>query len=266
MAFTNTPFVDGQIISEADLKGRIDNFEKYVNGGSLASDLAHGEWVKSHHIYRPDFIGGSNRRGEFCTGTVYYRLHPPDNINAEVFHQETRGTGDSDSWQPVNGLNVTVKAHRPMKLLYTATWLAWEEGCNLSANVIAAPYYIAAGALNNPTYVVADFALFVQKLEQDASSLKRYYGTNRRLFASLSSQYDDINGKTSNKGKYKEYTKSAGKQMSTHQVIDLDVGVYTVGIRVKPQKETGSDDGARSQNIFVRPRSCVVDGHFTTDT
>ena len=70
MAFTNTPFVDGQTITEADLKGRIDNFEQYVNGGSVAADLAHGEWVKEHHVFRPDFFGGSHDRGEFCTGTV----------------------------------------------------------------------------------------------------------------------------------------------------------------------------------------------------
>ena len=30
MAFTNTPFIDGNVITESDLKDRIDNFEKQL--------------------------------------------------------------------------------------------------------------------------------------------------------------------------------------------------------------------------------------------
>jgi hypothetical protein len=267
MAFTNTPFVDGQIISETDLKGRIDNFEKYVNGGSVSSDLAHGEWVQTHHIYRPDFIGGSNKRGEFCTGTVFYRLHSPDKVDAEVFHQESRGAENGDTWQPVNGLNVTVKAYRPMKMMYMASWLAWEQGSELDLIGAGGALANQIARINSRSHVVADFALFVQKLDQSSSSLQKYHGTNRRLFASVNCRLDQINGKeiASGNGKYESFSKSAGKQMSTHQLIDLSVGVYNVGIRVKPQKTSG-DDGEFSQNIFVRPRSCVVNGHFSTAT
>jgi hypothetical protein len=256
--------VDGQTITEADLKSRIDNFEQYVNGGSVAGDLAHGEWVKKHHIFRPDFFGGSNDRGEFCTGTVSYRLHSPDKVGAEVFHQEARGSGDSNNWQPVNGLNVTVKAYRPMKLVYTASWLAWETGSAL--NLITSAFQSKLERMNDSGFIVANFSLFVQKLEQDASSLTRFYGTNRRLYASSYLGYDQVNGALNGSGgEYNSYSKSSGKQMSTHQIIDLSVGVYNVGIRVQAVKGSG-DDGQYSQNIFVRPRSCVVDGHFTTST
>jgi len=262
MAFTNTPFVDGQVISETDLKSRIDNFEKYVNGGSVTSDLAHGEWVQKHHIYRPDFIGGSNDRGEFCTGTVHYRLHSPDKVMAEIFHQEARGAGSANNWQPVNGLNVTVKAYRPMKLMYLASWHAWETGSDL--NLISSGADSKLERINDGTYPVADFSLFVQKLEQDPTSLVRYHATNRRLYAGSYAGYDQVNGVNAG-GEYGGWTKSSGKQMSTHQVVELSVGVYNIGIRVKPQKGSGND-GQYSQNIFVRPRSCVVDGHFSTST
>ena len=55
MAFTNTPFVDGNAITEADLKDRIDNFETWLNGGAAAGDVSHGEWVSKNHILRPEF-------------------------------------------------------------------------------------------------------------------------------------------------------------------------------------------------------------------
>jgi len=131
MAFTNTPFVDGNAITESDLKGRIGNFETWLNGGSVAGDLSHGEWVTKGHVLRPEFIGGSDDRAEFCTGTTRYRVHTPDKVGAEIFHAEARGGGSGsglNNWEPVNGLNVTIKVYRPMTVIYTASWLAWETG------------------------------------------------------------------------------------------------------------------------------------------
>ena len=66
MAFTNTPFVDGQIISEADLKDRIDNFEKYVNGG----------------LFRAT-------RLENCRGVVDSRLRKGCALNGEASAEKT---------------------------------------------------------------------------------------------------------------------------------------------------------------------------------
>ena len=155
-----------------------------------------------------------------------------------------------------------------MKLIYMASWHAWETGSDLFLIDSAANSKLER--LNDSTYIVANFSLFVQKLEQDASSLTRFHGTNRRLYASAYNGYDQINGlnvtlASGDNGEYGGWTKSSGKQMSTHQLIDLSVGVYNVGIRVQAVKSLG-DDGQYSQNIFVRPRSCVVDGHFTTST
>ena len=265
MAFTNTPFIDGNVITESDLKDRIDNFEQYVNGGSVAADLAHGEWVQPHHIYRPDFIGGSNDRGEFCTGSVFYRLHSPDKVGAEIFHRESRG-GD---YQVVNGLNVTVKAYRPMLIIYTASWHAWETGSTNSQ----ASYVESSGGsrrherINDETYPVARFKLYLENVT--AGTLNVVKGSRRMLYWGLKNKFDEIEGTdaSSDPGKYGGWSKSTGKQMSTHYIFSVDPGIYNVGIRCLPTQANGATvDGASSQNIFVRPRSCVVDCHFTTST
>jgi hypothetical protein len=267
MAFTNTPFVDGNAITESDLKGRIGNFETWLNGGSVAGDLSHGEWVTKGHVLRPEFIGGSDDRAEFCTGTTRYRVHTPDKVGAEIFHAEARGGGSGsglNNWEPVNGLNVTIKVYRPMTVIYTASWLAWETG-NTALNQCNASNVLETEFLNNPNYVAADFALYSQKIDGTTASLTQYAATRRRLFSSVKltndKQNTDITG----------WSKSAGKQMSTHHVFDLTAGIYNVGIRCNPQNGGGSSpfataDGVNSQNIFVRARSCVVDAHFNAAT
>ena len=261
MAFTNTPFIDGNVITESDLKDRIDNFEQYVNGGSVAADLAHGEWVQPHHIYRPDFIGGSNDRGEFCTGSVFYRLHSPDKVGAEIFHRESRGGG----YQVVNGLNVTVKAYRPMLIIYTASWHAWETGSiTSSSNYVDSTGTRLQERINDATFPVARFKLYLENVTAGTTSVVN--GSKRSLFFGLRNKHDAIEGSDS-AGKYGGWSKSTGKQMSTHYIFNVDPGVYNVGIRCLPVQYSGSTvDGLYSQNIFVRPRSCVVDCHFTTST
>ncbi len=261
MAFTNTPFIDGNVITESDLKDRIDNFEQYVNGGSVAADLAHGEWVQPHHIYRPDFIGGSNDRGEFCTGSVFYRLHSPDKVGAEIFHRESRGGG----YQVVNGLNVTVKAYRPMLIIYTASWHAWETGSiDNDSNYVDSSGTRLQERINDATFPVARFKLYLENVT--AGTTTAINGSRRMLYWGLRNKHDAIEGSDS-AGKYGGYSKSTGKQMSTHYIFSVDPGVYNVGIRCEPIQFTSSTvDGRYSQNIFVRPRSCVVDCHFTTST
>ena len=266
MAFTNTPFVDGNIITESDLKGRIGNFEAWVNGGSVSADLAHTEWVKKGHVLRPEFIGGSDDRAEFCTGTTRYRLHGPDKVGAEVFHAEARGGGSvTTDWAPVNGLNVTVKVYRPMTVIYIASWWAWETGNSTLNQYNVTTTALNGESINNPNYVAADFALYSQKMDGTTASLTQYAATRRRLYSSVNINTDlqntDIAG----------WSKSAGKQMSTHHVFDLTAGIYNVGIRCHAQNGGGSSpfataDGVNSQNIFVRSRSCVVDAHFNAAT
>ena len=268
MAFTNTPFVDGNIITESDLKGRIGNFEAWVNGGSVSADLAHTEWVKKGHVLRPEFIGGSDDRAEFCTGTTRYRLHGPDKVGAEVFHAEARGGGSGsgeNNWEPVNGLNVTVKVYRPMTVIYIASWWAWETGNSALNQYSTTNAALNGGSINNPKYVAADFALYSQKMDGATASLTQYAATRRRLYSSVNINTDQQN--TDIVG----WSKSAGKQMSTHHVFDLTAGIYNVGIRCHAQNGDGSSafataDGVNSQNIFVRSRSCVVDTHFNAKT
>ena len=258
MAFTNTPFVDGNAITEADLKDRIDNFETWLNGGAAAGDVSHGEWVSKNHILRPEFTGGSDNRAEFCTGTTRYRVHGPDSVGAEVFHAEARGGGsgpDDDVWEPVNGLNVTVKVYRPMNIMYSASWWAWESGNDTEfVNSSGVTKY---DRLNRSNRKVAEFCLFSQKI--DNTSLVQYDATRRSLFAGSSAAYDKVNSN------YNIWQTSDSQQMSTHYVLSLTAGIYNIGIRIYAQ-EPGTYDGHYSQNIFIRSRSCVVDGHFNGAT
>ena len=262
MAFTNTPFVDGNAITEADLKDRIDNFETWLNGGAASGDVSHGEWVSKNHILRPEFTGGSDNRAEFCTGTTRYRGHGPDSVGAEVFHAEARGGGsgpDDDVWEPVNGLHVTVKVYRPMNIMYSASWWAWETGS--SNEFVNNSGVVKYDRLNRSSRKVADFCLFSQKL--DNSSSVKYAATNRSLFSSGNAAYDKVMVAASRP--YGVWLTSDSKQMSTHYVLSLTAGIYNIGIRCFAQ-EPGTFDGEYSQNIFCRSRSCVVDGHFNGAT
>ena len=255
MPSSNNPFVNGAVISESDVKSRLNDMEVWVNGGAVAGDLAHGEWVKKGHILRPEFVGGSDDRAEFCTGTVRYRTLSPDKVGAEVFHAEARagGSGSGKSnWEVVNGLNVTVKVYRPMLVIYSASWLAWETG--------SPPELVTSGSAPtfHPTFIdippnlVANFALYTQKI--DGTDLTQYGETRRALYNSL----DRVIG---------GYTKRTGKQMSIHHVLSLTAGIYNIGVRCYAQGETGGTaTNGTSQNIFVRARSCVVDTHFSQAT
>tara|TARA_R100000008_G_scaffold82124_1_gene66038 strand:+ start:632 stop:1414 length:783 start_codon:yes stop_codon:yes gene_type:complete len=260
MAFTNTPFVDGNAITEADLKGRIENFETYLNGGVSSADLSHGMWVKKEHILRPEFRGGSDDRAEFCTGTARYRIHGPDSAGCEVFHAEARGGGGrsgSENWEPVNGLNVTIKAYRPMTVIYMASWWAWETGSNYSNQNNSASGVLYGESINNASNVCAHFGLFSQK--NDGSSLTYHNQTRRSLYPSPNIATDQVNTDISG------YIQSTAKQMSIHHVFDLTAGIWNVGIRCHAQDQ-GSSAGDHSQNIFIRSRSCVVDAHFNSAT
>jgi hypothetical protein len=175
-----------------------------------------------------------------------------------VFHAEARGGGsgpDDDVWETVNGLNVTVKVYRPMNIMYSASWWAWETGS--SNEFVTSTPKIKYDRLNRSSRKVADFCLFSQKL--DNSSSVKYEATNRSLFSSGSAANDQVNTD------YNIWLTSDSKQMSTHYVLSLTAGIYNIGIRCFAQ-ESGTYDGEYSQNIFVRSRSCVVDGHFNGAT
>ena len=155
-----------------------------------------------------------------------------------------------------------------MLIIYTASWHAWETGSTSSQ----ASYVETSGGnrrherINDGTYPVALFKLHLENVTAGTTTVVN--GSRRILYWGLNNQFDEIEGTgATTPGKYGGWSKSTGKQMSTHYIFRVDPGVYNVGIRCLPTQASGTtQDGVNSQNIFVRPRSCVVDCHFTTST
>ena len=109
MPTSNNTFVAGTVVSDAEIKTRLQNFEEWVNGGILATDTQGSAWVKSQHIYGPDFYGAPTPRAVLTTGDTHWRLSPQDPTRAAVLHEEMVGTietGDGFNWIPVEGLNL----------------------------------------------------------------------------------------------------------------------------------------------------------------
>jgi len=243
MPTSNNTFFTGTVVSDAEIKTRLQDFEEWVNGGILAADTQGSAWVRSHHIYGPDFYGAPTPRAVLTTGDTHWRLSPQDSTRAVVLHEEMVGTietGDGSNWIPVEGLNATIKLDKASNVVVMASWWAWETG-NKNSN------YLSLNSMEKDNYRVADFKLWQVKHVTDGTvpTSNAFDSTTQSLF---------LSHRINNNG----WTRAGAKQMVCHRnITNLSAGIHTIGIRchILPTMPTGSG----SMNIFIRNRHLIVD-------
>ena len=250
MAIANSAFVDGNVITASDVKTRLQNAEDWVNGGIIDGDTSETGWVKNEHIYGPEFFGAPTPRAVFTTGQTHWRLTQDDKATADVFHEEMRG-----AFEPVEGLNATIKLERASNVIVTASWWVWETG-NKNEGYLQGEY------MDGENSHIADFALFHVKHSNDGTKpiATKIKHTTRPLFYSQRV----VNG----------WSRYGAKQMAIHRCIaNLPAGIHTIGVRCNVIGETGGgshtagdSSGAKSMNIFVRNRHLIVDAYPRTST
>lgn len=101
----------GTAISAAALTAADTNIEYYINEGMSASDIkTSSAWVRSKHIFRPEFWTGTAPYSRLVSGEVHYRLRPHDTQRRSIHHSEVNTgvvAGNPGTYVPVEGMTVT---------------------------------------------------------------------------------------------------------------------------------------------------------------
>ncbi len=114
MPTTIAAVTTGTAISAAALTTADSNIEYYINEGMSASDIkTSAAWVRSKHIFRPEFWTGVAPYTRLVSGEVHYRLRPHDTQRRSLHHADVN-TGvtanTAGAYVPVEGMTVSFSA------------------------------------------------------------------------------------------------------------------------------------------------------------
>lgn len=159
MPTTIAAVTTGTAISATALTAADSNIEYYINEGVSASDIkTSAAWVRSKHIFRPEFWTGTAPYSRLVSGEVHYRLRPHDTQRRSIHHSEVN-TGSSvntaGTYVPVEGMTVSFSAPEAISdgtalgqhyVRVRMAWFAHEAG--------------GQGTVDEATDHCSDFSLF----------------------------------------------------------------------------------------------------------
>jgi hypothetical protein len=229
MPFAGTPFVNSATVLASDLIDNIGDIEDYVNQGIATGDLEASKWVKSSHIYRPDYYPG---RVELISGDCHYRKRDFGTGNRAVFHEDT----GVSVFRTIPGLAATF--HCPnQSTAYVdilSSLYAWEHGGGMS---------VADDIERDPC---ARLAVFFDGVELSGTRRKVYASTTGILVLAR-----------------KQIT------MARHSAAVITEGWHSVSVRLMVEPTSGetsavdftlaTPDDRAWRHIFVEGGNLVVD-------
>jgi hypothetical protein len=172
MATTLTT-VSAGTVDAAALLANVEEVENYINGNIIAADLNASAFVKSEHVFAPEFFGSPAPRFEAVSGDTHFRNTEGTRTERAVLHASMA----IEKWTPVPGLCATVKQSDPLAVRaeILASFYVWEFGGGLNtADPTHSEYELPAGR---------DVAYFHLRL--DGVEIP---GTTRRIANSVSDE------------------------------------------------------------------------------
>tara|TARA_R110000751_G_scaffold18291_5_gene55773 strand:+ start:3348 stop:4040 length:693 start_codon:yes stop_codon:yes gene_type:complete len=124
MPVSIAPFVGGDIITASSVLERLDDMEKFVNGGISSSDLKSTAWVKTEHIAKPEFFASADKRFQGVSSDIHHRRRPQTIQQFSLF-TEDMGAGD---YFPIPSLSTSFYCHGSAVLDVYASFWAYETG------------------------------------------------------------------------------------------------------------------------------------------
>ena len=162
-----TGFTAGTMTA-AEINQHIEELELFINSGITGPDLKSTPWVNNEHIDPADFYGAPAPRWEGVSSAVHHRRTNNKRGNGALFVDDVA----PNKWVTVHGLGARVRVHpqvsRTVGLEVCATWYAYEvEGVS----------GFSLSTLETTAQLCAEFALFVDGVQQDGTLRELYAGT-----------------------------------------------------------------------------------------
>ena len=223
MGLSISNFTGGSIITATDVLNRVDEVEKFVNGGIVAADLkSSSPWVDAKHIVKPEFYGSPAPRTHGTTFDAHYRRTSGALQESTLFYEDI----STDDWLVIPGLAASF--HIPAEAycqIYATFYLFGSQG----------------GTYPNSAFMEdfrsAYFALHVNGTVKNSTYRSMWAGTDG--FQNL-----------------------AKRQHSIAYAVDgtLARGNHSVSVRIKMQKNsTASALTLRNwEKVYVTARNLVV--------
>lgn len=210
MGTSLTTVTTGTPISSVALDNNDEAIEYFINEGSASGDIKHdAAWVRSKHIYRPEFWTGPAPYTRLVSGEVHYRYRPHNGNRRSVHHSEVNTGVTANAagvYVPVEGMYVTFSVPAKIsgttdprhRVMVAASWYAHEIG--------------GKGTADETTDHCADFTLFV-----DGSTVP---ATSRPLFtASANSSSIQLN--------------CAHQYSVRYPALITTAGAHSIGLRIR---------------------------------
>jgi hypothetical protein len=224
VALSFTPFSDGNTVVASQVGTVIGDIENFVNVGIGTGELRSATFLRTHHIFKPDFYGAPAPRHRFETAETHYRLSGLDRTDRVTFHPDLA----VDTQIPIPGMCATIKVPQECRCSIYANCYVYEAGGN------------ADGNLESSDQEIAQIALFLGTTQQA--------GTVRRLYPGQFKGDDRV---------------WARKNFSwaTHLTDTLSPGILNIAFKMRLDAKAASviQDETRAKHIYVRERSLVVD-------
>lgn len=214
---------NGATVSASTLQGYVNDIESFVNEDISASDLVAGSWVKSYHIFKPEFRGSPDPAATLVTGRTHYRRGGSGPAERSVHHWDLIGGTADTAYVPVRDMQAPLKvpgSSRGVKVL--ASFYTFEFGGD--------------GTVDEATDLAARFAIKVGDTIQ-TTTFRDIYTTS-------------INGDCGFIHARKQHTIAA--------YFTVLEGIQSLGVWVRVY-EPATPATPEWRHIFVTDRSFVVD-------
>lgn len=231
MTLSFTPFADGDVVEASEVRSKIGTIENFVNTGIGVGELQSTPFLRTRHLFKPDFYGSPAPRTRAVTAETHYRLDGMTRMDRAVFHPAI-----VDKWIAIRGMGATIKVQQECRVSVYANCYVYEVGG-----------HCGSGSFESNDEEVARIALFVGTDEKA--------GTSRSIYPSTT----DTGG-----GSDVQYPWARkNHSWATHLTDTLGAGIHNIGFKIymyhRAAARVGDSDGTRAKHIFIRERSFVVD-------
>tara|TARA_R100000234_G_scaffold119629_2_gene103122 strand:- start:4 stop:858 length:855 start_codon:yes stop_codon:yes gene_type:complete len=270
----------GDVVSATDIRNRLEDLERLVNGGITLADLkVSAEFTESErkifgtrHIVRPEFYSVANTRVIGTPADVYYRNRFFSSLNRYVRHEITGSyqTGNSgvdstvldalpaEAWTPIDGMaaSVVVKGEETVDAMVNGSLYAFgaggsdgfftslEDRYNDTGDSVGFPNNEQRAAFNRAQQCgifKAFFMLYVDLMDGNGPQPQRE--TERRIFNRGEATYP--------------FRKT---QVSFATKVQLSPGVNKISYRCLYRMR--QDDNIGFNHVYIDNRNFFVDVHY----
>ena len=246
----------GDATSASEVQAFLDEAHRFINGGMVDSDLHTREWVKTEHIFRPEFFGSPSPRVEMVSSDVHYRQRPHDTGSGHL--GVALSVNNSESYQYIEGLGATVRCHKAAVVDVMTSFYIFEDN--------------GQGTKLDMDQPVAQVCLFVDN-EARRNTIRNIFPRAKGgapIISGTLSAVESPEAENFNGTRAREFNR---RQVSFIHQESLTAGTHKLSVRLKYKTRQGYSNGIASDHIstakgdewkhvFVEGRNFIVDVHY----